>query len=355
MLLLTPSHGFSGGIERVADAVEHTWPSDVMRVDLYRGERTDTAAGQPLVKACFAGRALRSALSHHPSIIFALHIGLLPVAFGAARLIGARTALLGHGVEVWGPLPAWSRALLPRCSHLLAASRFTAVWMSRRAAIAERSINVIPLPVTAQFAQVALGPSCAAARSDGQTLLTVTRLVHEHRYKGYFEIAECLPSVAVDWPGLRWIIVGGGDDLGPLRRRCEELGIAARTELWGHVDDATLMDAYRQADVFVLPSVAETHTHPPRGEGFGLVYAEAAAFGIPSVASAQGGGALDLVEHGVTGLTVPPNDGSALGGALRCLLGDPVERERLGTAARDRLRERHLPQDFAVRLVAALA
>jgi glycosyltransferase involved in cell wall biosynthesis len=74
-------------------------------------------------------------------------------------------------------------------------------------------------------------------------------------------------------------------------------------------------------------------------EGFGLAAAEAMAFGRPVVAAA-GGGLLELVADGETGLLVPPRDAEALRAAVERLLADPELRERLGSAARARARER---------------
>ena len=66
LLLLTPSAGYGGGIERVADAIEHAWRGRVRRVDLYRQERVASPEGHPLAKAGFACRALRGVGARPP-------------------------------------------------------------------------------------------------------------------------------------------------------------------------------------------------------------------------------------------------------------------------------------------------
>ena len=78
---------------------------------------------------------------------------------------------------------------------------------------------------------------------------------------------------------------------------------------------------------------------PSRREGYGVVAREAMAHGRPVVASAVGG-LLDAVEDDVTGLLVPPGDAVALRGAIERLLADAGMRRRLGTAARERARDR---------------
>ena len=100
----------------------------------------------------------------------------------------------------------------------------------------------------------------------------------------------------------------------------------------GDVTDAQLANLYASA-AFVLPSVADVAAPVPSGEGFGLVYAEAGAFGVPAIASVAGSGSLDFVVHDRTGLTVPPGDREALAIAMFRLLEDRELRERLGEAA----------------------
>jgi glycosyltransferase involved in cell wall biosynthesis len=122
----------------------------------------------------------------------------------------------------------------------------------------------------------------------------------------------------------------------------------------GTVEDGRLGELYQRADMLVLPSVARPDARPPEGEGFGLVFAEAGAYGVPAVASAAGGGSLDFVRHGETGLTVPPGDPGALAAAILELIEQPALRDRLGEAARRLVLERHTPARFTRALNAAL-
>jgi glycosyltransferase involved in cell wall biosynthesis len=110
------------------------------------------------------------------------------------------------------------------------------------------------------------------------------------------------------------------------------------------VTDATDEDvgrAYRAAGVVVLPSVYRDvwgHTHP-NAELFGLALAEGMATGAPAVCTAVGA-MPEVVEHGVTGFVVPPNDPAALGGRIRQLLKDTEAARAMGAAARRRVLER---------------
>jgi phosphatidylinositol alpha-1,6-mannosyltransferase len=351
MLLLAPSAGFGGGIERVARAIEDAWEGRVERVDLYRAGKVANAAGRPQTKAGFAARAGALAIRSRPGIVLALHAGLLPVAHAAARLTGSDVAVMGIGLEVWGPMSERRRAAVARCARVLAISEFTAVQLARRAGVDRRRVRVVQLPVAPWFARAAATPRAAHGSN---RLLTVSRLVSENRYKGHFDVLESLPAVLARHPGARWVVVGEGDDLPVLKAACESRSLDGAVELRGAVDDAGLAAAYEEAAFVVLPSVADPNARPPTGEGFGLVYAEAACFGLPAIASTAGGGSLDFVEHEVTGLTTPPGDPAALAGAMTRLLDDPDLARRLGEHARERVLERHLPPHFQAALRAAL-
>ncbi|HZY56183.1 MAG TPA: glycosyltransferase, partial [Rubrobacteraceae bacterium] len=98
----------------------------------------------------------------------------------------------------------------------------------------------------------------------------------------------------------------------------------------GPVDDAMLGAAYAAADLFVLPS---------RYEGYGIVYAEALALGLPVIACDVG--PVPELVGGEAALLVPPGDIEALSGTLDLLLGDPALRGRMSAAAR---RAEHLPR-----------
>lgn len=97
----------------------------------------------------------------------------------------------------------------------------------------------------------------------------------------------------------------------------------------GDLADEELGEVYEQADIFAMTSVDWQHSV----EGFGLVYLEAAAHGLPVIAHAIGGVA-EAVQDGVTGLLVPPSEPEKLTGAFRQLLSNPARRHELGEAGR---------------------
>jgi phosphatidylinositol alpha-1,6-mannosyltransferase len=153
------------------------------------------------------------------------------------------------------------------------------------------------------------------------------------------------------YPALRVLVGGEGRDRERLGRLVASTG--APVEFTGFVDDANLAGLLGAADVFAM--LCRNRWGGLEQEGFGIVFAEAAACGIPQVCG-RSGGADEAVEDGVTGLVVdrPQLIGDVVA-ALDALLGDAELRRRLGAAARRRV-EAHFAYDhLAERLRAALA
>jgi glycosyltransferase involved in cell wall biosynthesis len=157
-------------------------------------------------------------------------------------------------------------------------------------------------------------------------ILTVGRL---HPRKGQLFIIEALQALpAAQREAIEYWLVGS-DSRGDYERRLKEAagrsGLVVR--FLGHVPDDELARIYSQADIFAMTSIDHGHSV----EGFGLVYLEAAAHGLPVVAHAVGG-VPEAVLDGVTGLLVPPGDRKALCAAFSSLISDEDLRDRLGAA-----------------------
>jgi phosphatidylinositol alpha-1,6-mannosyltransferase len=351
LLLLSPSLGLGGGIERVGDALLDAWPGRAWRVNLREAE----AEGRPsrLTTAAFGVRSVHLAASSAPDLVFCLHAGLLPVGVAAAAASGAPLALWAHGTEVWHALLPGERRWVRRCSFIFASSSFTREWLGFRAGIPVERVSVLPLPIARGLA--ARARAFREPHTREPIMLTLSRVVPEHRYKGHFAIAESMPHVLAALPEARWVVAGDGADLPALRALCRELGIEQAVTFTGTVPDAELSRLYGSAGAFVLPSVAMPDAVPPTGEGLGLVYVEAGAFGVPSVVSSLSGGSADFVVHGETGLCAPPGRAEWLARPILRLLTDAELNRRLGHAARERALARHTPEVFASELARALS
>jgi len=224
-----------------------------------------------------------------------------------------------------------TEATLGRSVDLVIATCTDEVAELRRLGIPAERVTVVPcgvdrdrfLPDDPREAR----PPRRGAEPEPWRLLSLGRLVER---KGVGTVVEALPAL----PDAELVIAGGPSadevDADPEARRlaalADTLGVRDRVRFVGSVARDDVPGLIRSADVVVAT---------PWYEPFGIVPLEAAACGRPLVGSAVGG-LLDSVQHGVTGLLVPPRDPDALARALRELLDDPAARRRMGAAARRR-------------------
>lgn len=162
-------------------------------------------------------------------------------------------------------------------------------------------------------------------RSTTPRILAIGRLV---RRKGIDDVVRALVSVT----GAE-LVVAGGPAHGALSSDPEARHLLALARAYGVADRVELRGAVPRARVAPLVRSADVVACTPWYEPFGIVPLEAAACGVPVVASAVGG-MLDTVIDGVTGLHVPPRDPQALATALQRLLDDPGLRARMGATGR---------------------
>lgn len=179
------------------------------------------------------------------------------------------------------------------------------------------------------------------AAHGGRFALAVGRLVY---YKGF----GVLIRAAADLPDLRLVIIGAGPMQADLQETIDSLGVGNRVKLLGGVSTADLAAHYAAADLFVLPS-----TH--RSETFALVQVEAMAAGLPVINTNLPTGVPEVSLDGITGLTVPPGDQTALTQALDRLWTDPALRHRLGEVGRQRAINVYGTQAAAERFIALYA
>jgi len=292
-------------------------------------------------KTRFVARAAR--LARRVTLIVAGHVSVAPLASRLGRLYGVPYVVMTYGIEVWGSLPPGRRAALRKARRVVAISRYTASRLQQDHSVAEDQITVIPPVVDPAFLSRA---AAAAARPAGppRQVLTVARLSAREGYKGCDAVLEALARLRGTVGPVRYVIVGDGDDRPRLQALAAELGVGALVHFAGGVPDRDLAGYYEGSHLFAMPSRSGYAAGRWRGEGFGIVFIEAGAFGLPAIAG-LGDGGQEAVEHEVTGFIVDGGDIEAVAGAMRRLLSDDALRLRMGQAARARvLREFTLPR-----------
>lgn len=189
----------------------------------------------------------------------------------------------------------------------------------RRAGIAlagpHRS-TVIPLGVEVY-------PDLTATWPDGFTVCTVTRLIAR---KHVDRLIRAFSRLAAERPDARLVVIGDGPERPALGRLVDTLGLRRQVEFTGALNSRSTRERMARAHVMALPSVRES---------LGLVYLEAMSLGVPALGNA-GEGIAEHIEHGVSGILVPPGDDDALFAELRGLASDLARTRRIGAEGRRR-------------------
>ena len=247
-------------------------------------------------------RALRRAMRNGPfDLVICGHVNLLPIA----RLTGQPPLLITHGID------AWKRLRDPISNHLvhkiravvsvsdLTRERFIA-WshFSGPAYVLPNAVRVENYGIRAKRSDLIERWSLDGKR----VLLTLGRIVGTERYKGFDEVLETMPELLRARPNIVYIIAGSGSDLPRLKQKAIDLGVGGAVRFTGFVSEDEKPDLYNLADVYVMPS---------RGEGFGFVFLEAMACGVPVIASRLDGGR-EAVRHGALGRLVDPTSPAEL-------------------------------------------
>ena len=249
-----------------------------------------------------------------------------------------------HGIEAWRDLAPSQLTVLNNAALRVANSAYTARRVrARHPSLGE--ILVCPLSLEPGRVIVEDGPGVAAKEP---VVLVVARMQSTERYKGHDQLIEAWPLVRARVPEARLIIAGGGDDLARLQAKAQDIGVAESVEFTGFIHREQLDALYDRAAVFAMPS---------SGEGFGLVYIEAMARGVPCIGSPSDA-ASEVIRDGETGYLVEQTNLAALADRLARLLIDRESRARLGAAAMADVRARFTYDRFAtdfVRLIDSTA
>lgn len=265
------------------------------------------------------------------SRIIASH--LLPV--GTAAMIakwlgGAPYVVICHGLDVRlaasRPLKKFVASLVLRNASLVVANSASTADAIKTITPGLDAVVITPgvtphAPVLRTEARARLG-----IPPDEEVILATGRLIKRKGFDLLLEATERLK----DRERVCTVIVGDGPERANLEQLAEHLKHPVR--FIADASDHDMAHWYAAADIFCLPARETAHDV----EGFGIVYLEAAAHGLP-VIGAKSGGASEAVVDGETGMLVPEDDVEHLSRELRRLLEDPSLRTRLGAAGRDRV------------------
>jgi glycosyltransferase involved in cell wall biosynthesis len=294
---------------------------------------------RPYVR-CFSGSAVRFVfsvllyrLTHRNLFWLCDHVNYAPLI--ALITLRRRFVVVGHAYELTlgvSRLNAWA---LKRAGWVVCVSAFTKK-LCRTLGVAEMRLEVCHLGV-----DVPIKP-CSVDRASRFEVLFVGRM--DEAYKGQDHLIHAAVILSKRFPLLTINLVGGGSSLESYRSLAKELGVDAFMNIPGYVSDQDLEGYYQRADVFAMPSQCE---------GFGLVFVEAMARGIPCISSNEDA-AQEIILHGETGYCVPYGDVPSLVAAIDSMLSDNEKRRVMGARSRERYLDQFTRSAFKRRFTALI-
>ena len=249
-----------------------------------------------------------------------------------AAELGVPYGFTAHRYDIYSrpPMDFQDRAL--SAGAVVTVSEANADYIAETFGLPRSRMDIIPCGIdTERF-------SPGGEKADPPYIVCVARLEPVKNHALLLQACALLRDQGVSY---RCVLLGDGRARAQVEAEHARLGLNGNVRLEGAAEQDQVRNSLRRAALCVLSS---------NSEGMPVSLMEAAACGVPAVATAVGG-VPELVQHEETGLVVPPGDSAALAAALEQLLRDPARRERYGTAARQRALARYSVTTQVDRLV----
>lgn len=235
-------------------------------------------------------------------LIVCAHLNLLPVAYICNLFIKAPLLQILYGIDAWTKTDRWTvNHLASKADRYISISQITKEKFASWSRTNKHKIDILPNAIDIGMYGPGPKPEYLINRYglEGKTvIMTLGRLAAEEKAKGFDQIIEAMPELRRRFPDLVYLIVGDGNDRSRLEEKADGMGLTGKVIFAGLVSEQEKADHYRLADAYVMPS---------RLEGFGFVFLEAMACGIPVVASKIDGSREALLD-GKLGELADPDD-----------------------------------------------
>ncbi len=258
-----------------------------------------------------------------PDIVILSHINLAVIGL-LIKVIQPKCKiwLVAHGIEVWRPLSKPKKRLLKCCDKVICVSNFTRQQMiALHQANPDRCIvlnNAVDpfMALPSEFSKPVHLLKRHWLTPENQIFFTLTRLASTEQYKGHDQVIKAVARLKDKFPNLRYILAGQYDYNEEIRiqKLISEYKVDKEVILPGFINEDELSDYFLLADLFVLPS---------KKEGFGIVFIEALACGLPVICG-NTDGSVDAVRNGDLGKGVNPDNLPELEEALLEYLNVPL-------------------------------
>lgn len=230
--------------------------------------------------------------------------------------------LIAHGIEVWRPLSFFKKMFLNRCDKILCVSNFTKQQIiskhKTKPAICKVLNNAVDpfMKLPSIFTKPAHLLKRYKLNKKNPVIFTLTRLASTEQYKGHDQVIKIIKTLKVKFPHIKYILSGQYDH--KEKTRIQKLITANNVQeqviLTGFLNEGELSDHFLLADLFVLPS---------KKEGFGIVFIEALACGLPVICG-NADGSTDAIQDGQLGKAINPDNLTSLETAITEYLTTPL-------------------------------
>jgi len=253
--------------------------------------------------------------ARNADVIILTHINLAIVGL-LTKLINPKCKiwLIAHGIEVWRKLSLIQHKLVGKSDKIICVSNFTRQQMIKlhktdgdKCIVLNNAIDpFMTLPEV--FEKPGKLMEKYNLQKNDPVVYTLTRLAATEQYKGHEQVIKAIAGLKDKFPKIKYILSGQYDKDEEIRinELIDEYGVAGSVILTGFIDEKELPDHFLLADVFALPS---------KKEGFGIVFIEAMACGVPVICG-NVDGSVDAIRNGELGTAVNPENLEELENAI---------------------------------------
>lgn len=276
----------------------------------------------------FVADTIAGSVSKDELILGHINLAVTGVLYKWLRPKGKLTVIC-HGIEVFEPVSGIKKKLLQQADRILAVSNYTRQQLMEQQGLPAEKITVFPntldpyFDLPQEFEKPAYLQQRYGIKNNEQIIFTLTRLNSNEGYKGYDKIVKTLLLLKQKGIAFKYLLAGKADEGEQQRMQAliAELGLEKEVLMTGFIPDEEVTDHYMLADVFAMPS---------KGEGFGIVYLEAMACGLPVIAGNKDG-STEALQFGKLGTLIDPDNEEQLLQALEHVLQQekrPAELQR---------------------------
>ncbi len=255
---------------------------------------------------------------YKPDFILCNHVNFTPLAYFYKKIFKANYGFIAYGIEVWN---LKNHLGLTNTNFIVSLSRYTKNKILENNKNFNFDIQIInPAVETEKFKPLNSREEVLAKYnlpSDQKIILTICRFDKSEKYKGYDKVIETLPKVLDKIRNIIYVLVGEGNDIDDLNMLIEELNLKEKVYFLGSIKNDLIPQILSIADVFVMPS---------KGEGFGIVFIEALACGVPVIAGNKDA-SIEALLGGELGILVDPDNIDEIAEAIiKVLKGEAPKR-----------------------------